>query len=222
MAEPGKALVTDFDGTITLHDFYKLAVDRFLTPADIEPWNQFRAGKITHFQAIRSIFARIRQPRAKALQLVRDMEADPKLGESAAALKRAGWDIVIASAGCEWYVRRILDDAGASDAFIVHANPGEYPENGPLVMRENPADPFYSPETGIDKAGIVRFHLGEGKTVAYAGDGVTDAEAALLVPPELRFARADLAETLAARGAPFRPFSAWSDIADMLLSEGKE
>jgi hypothetical protein len=37
------------------------------------------------------------------------------------------------------------------------------------------------------------------------------------VAPELRFARGWLAETLATKGAPFRPFDRWSEITDMLL-----
>lgn len=220
MTAPASVLVTDFDGTITLHDFYLLAVERFLTPADLAPWQDYRAGRISHFEAIRRIFARIRAPEAQALQTVRDMRPDPRLAASVAALHAAGWRVVIASAGCEWYVRLILEGAGLNrerEDIEVHANPGHYAEGGPLVMEESVNSPFYSPETGVDKAGIVRFHLERGSRVAYAGDGYTDAEAALLVPDSLRFARADLAETLEARGAPFRPFTVWSEVADALL-----
>lgn len=210
-------LVTDFDGTITHDDFYRLVVERFLTPEDLSPWADYRSGEITHFQALQRIFRRVHRPKSEVLDLLRDMRIDRRLPESVASLRQAGWDVVVASAGCEWYVKRMLAELDVN--IIAHANPGEYPEGGPLEMHEPKGSPFYCPETGIDKAGIVRYYIEHGKTVAYAGDGYTDVDAALLVPDPLRFARADLAETLEERGAFFRPFTVWSEIADTLIAD---
>lgn len=212
-------LVTDFDGTITEHDFFHLVVGNLLTPDDMAPWTAFRAGTISHFEAIKSIFGKIRAPESAVRALLDDMRPDPLLPEYAKALQDAGWHIVVASAGCEWYVRIILERLGVS-GFEIHANPGVYHEGGPLEMLAPLDSPFYTPETGVDKVGIVRFYLekaaGAG-TVAYMGDGVTDAPAGLLVPPDLRFARADMAEALRAAGQEYRPFSIWSDAAKALL-----
>ena len=52
--------------------------------------------------------------------------------------------------------------------------------------------------------------------VAFAGDGRPDLRPALLVPPQLRFARGWLAEALSERGEKFHPFEHWSEIADQL------
>ncbi len=210
-------LVSDFDGTMTRNDFYRLVVQRFLSPEDLSPWNEYRNGKITHFRALQQIFRHIRRPESDVLDLLRDMQVDPRIPQSLDALRQAGWDVVIASAGCDWYVQRIL--AGLAVNMTVHSNPGEYGENGPLKMREPIDSPFYCPETGIDKAGIVRYHLRQGRTVAYAGDGYTDVDAAMLVADERRFARADLAETLKERNVPFRSFTIWSEIADALIEK---
>ncbi len=214
-------LVSDFDGTITRNDFYSLVVERLLTPGDLVHWQDYRAGKISHFTALQRIFGSIRAPEEKLLAIVRGMEPDPYLAASLAALRAARWDVVVASAGCDWYIRRILADLHVS--LEVHANPGAFaPEPGSRLgslRMEAPADsPFYSPATGVDKAAIVRFHQERGAVTAYAGDGFTDAPAALLVAPERRFARADLADVLRERGEPFRPFSAWSDVARALLA----
>ena len=57
---PSKVLVSDFDGTMTQYDFYKLAIE-FLLPADTpDYWVEYRAGTITHFEALRRYFAAIR------------------------------------------------------------------------------------------------------------------------------------------------------------------
>ena len=211
-------LVTDFDGTITEGDFYILAVQRLLKPEDLAPWQDYRGGRITHFSALKTIISKIRAPESKVLQILEDMRPDPCLRECAAKLKTAGWHVVVASAGCGWYIDRILKENGVD--FEVHANPGVYAEGGPLIMEVPVDSPFYSPEAGVDKAGIVRFYAERADKVVYAGDGYTDYDASLLVPPSLRFARAELAGALEKNGKEFRRFSVWSEIVGILLEQG--
>ena len=72
-------LVSDFDGTMTRHDFYKLAIERLL-PRDVpDYWAQYRAGEITHFEGLRRYFADIRKSEDDVLEIVRQMELDPDL-----------------------------------------------------------------------------------------------------------------------------------------------
>ena len=40
-------LVSDFDGTMTRHDFYKLAIESLLSPDTPDYWAEYRAGAIT-------------------------------------------------------------------------------------------------------------------------------------------------------------------------------
>ena len=54
--------------------------------------------------------------------------------------------------------------------------------------------------------------------VAFAGNGPPDLDAALSVPPELRFARDWLADELSRRKESFHRFSQWSQIADRLTA----
>ena len=122
--------------------------------------------------------------------------------------------MAVASAGCGWYINRILGGLGVD--FEVHANPGVYAEGGPLRMELPEKDPFLSLKTGIDKAAIVRHHQDRGATVAFAGDGYTDLSPALLVPEGLRFARAELARQLSEQGQSFQPFTVWSEVARSL------
>ena len=216
---PPFVLVSDFDGTITARDFYRLIVERLLPPEALGPWAEYRAGRISHFTALQRIFASVRAPEADVLAVVRDMRPDPLLARAVAALRAANWHIVVASAGCEWYINRILAEAQVE--LEVHTNRCIYAENGPLLMQAPLDSPFYCAETGIDKAAIVRFHLERGAVVAYAGDGFTDESAALLVPPDRRFARAELAQTLNEHGQKFQPFAVWSDIARALLGRAE-
>ena len=214
--ERPRVLVTDFDGTITAVDFFYLAVERFMDKTALAPWKDYEAGKISHFTAVQRIFAKIRAPESEVLALLKETRPDPLLPACAKALREDGWQVVVASAGCEWYVRHILDSLNISH-FEVHANPGYYQEGGPLVMEAPVASPFYDPETGVDKAGIVRFYLEQGAEVFFAGDGLPDVPAGLLVPPSRRFARKYMAAELKRRGEAFHAFSVWSDVARSLL-----
>ena len=213
-------LVTDFDGTISAEDFYDLAVRELLKPEDIQPWNDFKAGRITHFTAMQRIFGNIRAPESKVLAVLDDMGLESNLAESVAALRAQGWHIIVASAGSLWYIDILLKKAGVS--LEVHANPGTYAEGGPLRLELPADDPFLSLKTGIDKAAIMRHHLERGATVAYAGDGYTDLPPALLARPRLRFARSELARQLTERGETFETFTVWSDVARSLLAWGAE
>ncbi len=210
-----RVLVSDFDGTMTRHDFYRLALDELL-PRDVpDQWAAYRAGEITHFEALRRYFAAIRAPEAEVLAVVDRMELDPGLKAAVAALAAAGWRVVVTSAGCDWYIRRLLAAAGVE--VEVHANPGRYVAGAGLVMEKPVGSPYRCENLGVDKARVVRDHQAAGRTVAFAGDGFPDAEAARLVPDDLRFARADLADVLTREGLAFHPFDAWSDVARVLV-----
>lgn len=203
-------LVTDFDGTLTAQDYYKLVRQRLVPPDTPDYWAAYRAGRMTHFDALRAYFDAATPDDAAHIALVEEMGIDTMLAEGVALLDAAGWRVVVVSYGCTWYIDRLLRAAGVD--LEVHANPGAL-EGGRLVMRRPVNTPFPSEDNGISKAAVIRSHQAEGRAVAFAGDGPADVEPALLVPPAVRFARADLADALAARGEAFRPFVRWSDIA---------
>lgn len=209
-------LVSDFDGTMTQHDFYKLAIESLL-PADTPDfWAEYRAGTITHFEALRRYFAAIPVTEEAVLTVVQRMNLDSGLAAAVQSLRGSGWEVVITSAGCDWYIRRLLDAAGIS--LEIHSNPGKFQTGFGLQMELPRNSPFFSPTLGINKAGVVQHFLALGSTVAFAGDGFPDAEPARLVPDELRFARGDLADVLEGEGLSFHRFDAWSDIASTLLN----
>jgi 2-hydroxy-3-keto-5-methylthiopentenyl-1-phosphate phosphatase len=211
-------LVSDFDGTMTRHDFYKLAIESLL-PADTpDYWAEYRTGTITHFEALRRYFAAIRAPEAEVLAVVRRMDLDPNLPAAVHSLTRAGWRVVVTSAGCDWYIRRLLAEAGV--AVEVHANPGRFVEGQGLLMEMPVNSPFTSPTLGVDKAAVVRRAAESGRPVAFAGDGFPDADPARLVPDHSRFARGDLADLFIREKVSFHPFETWSDVARVLLTSG--
>lgn len=213
-AQP-RLLVTDFDGTVTRRDFFHLVVEAF-APAHLEEhWEGYRTGRLTHFEALAGIFAGVVANEEQMEQLLTRAEPDPELAPWVARLHAAGWDVVVASAGCEWYIRRVLARAGVE--LPVYANPGTFTPGGGLRMTLPVESPVFSPTLGIDKAALVRRGLAQGRVVAFAGDGYPDTEAARLVAPRLRFARHDLAAALDREGLPYWRFERWADVARRLI-----
>jgi 2-hydroxy-3-keto-5-methylthiopentenyl-1-phosphate phosphatase len=214
---PQRILVSDFDGTMTKHDFFDLARRDLPSAADHDFWQDFVDGKITHFEALAGIFASIRTDWPTVEDLVDRMELDPALPDAVARLRAADWDIIVASAGCDWYIRRLLAKAGVQ--LEIHANPGVFaPETG-LVLSLPVDSPYFKRETGIDKSAIVRAALARDPRAVFAGDGRPDLAPARLVAADSRFARGWLARHLQNSHEGFRPFETWSQIADQLLEE---
>ncbi|MGA8660557.1 MAG: haloacid dehalogenase-like hydrolase [Chthoniobacterales bacterium] len=207
-------LISDFDGTVTRYDFFDLVRKRWPFPPEDDPWEKFVTGEITHFQALAEIFASIRTTEPDLLELADSTEFDASFAESARVLQDRGWEIVIASAGCDWYIQFLLKKAGVS--VSVHANPGVFDPKRGLQMSLPERSPFFSATKGVNKAAIVRDALSRSDRVAFAGDGRPDLKPALLVQPQLRFARGWLAEALGECGEKFHPFERWSQIADQL------
>jgi len=207
-------LVTDFDGTITNRDFYGLVVAEYAQGIAPDHFARYSRGEITHFEAMRSIFSHAPHDVAALDALIARTDPDPDLAAAVDHLREHDWDLIIVSAGCSWYIARILANAGV--IAEVHANPGQ-PEPGRGLVLELPRDsPYFAPDNGIDKSAVVRAAQRRYEKVAFAGDGRPDLTPATLVDPGLRFARRWLARELATRGVPFKPFQRWSQIPHAL------
>lgn len=223
-------LVTDFDGTFTRRDFFDLILQRHGSPQARAAWQGYLDGELTHVEGIGGVFSALRTDEEGAEVLVGALDPAPGTADAVRRLQAAGWEVVIASAGCRWYIDRLLARLGLE--VTVHASPGAFTPATGLVMAPDRSDPFHHPELGIDKPAVVRDALdrdalsrgalspgalARDPLVACAGDSGTDRTGCLLVPPGRRFATGRLAQSLAAEGVPHVAFDEWPQIADHLL-----
>jgi 2,3-diketo-5-methylthio-1-phosphopentane phosphatase len=216
MSRNRRILVSDFDGTMTQHDFYARVIDRFLTPEDLRPWEQYTRGELTHFDALQQIFAKIRASESELDEVLDEMQLDPQLPRSVQQLREGGWDLMVVSNGCRWYIDRLFNRWELQ--LTVHSNPGQFDPGQGLRMARPSDSPYYGWETGIDKQRVLEDCFNRYRVVAFAGDGRPDLQPALKVHPELRFARRWLADTLRQRQAGFHAFEVWSQIPERLLN----
>ena len=210
------ALVSDFDGTITRHDFYTLIAERYMSADAMAIWDSYRDGKITHFEAMQSFFSNAPEDERSLEDLLRDVQPDPALSECAEALTRADWDLIIVSAGSSWYIDLLLQRANVQ--AVVHSNPGRIVPGRGLVLNMPKTSPFYCPDVGVDKSAVMRHALGKYQRVAFAGDGPPDVAPSLLADHDHRFARGFLAQELLRRRERFRSFDRWREVVNTILS----
>ena len=208
-----KILVSDFDGTMTRRDFFRVALE-CLPKSAASFWEQYEKGAMSHFDALAAIFAELRCPEEGMNSLLARMELDGGIASSCHRLQAHGWRLVIASAGCAWYIERLLAPLGIEAEL--HANPGIFSKQRGLIMEPPLASPYFCRQNGIDKTRLVQEALNRG-TIAFAGDSRPDLGSAMLVHPSRRFAKGRLAEELRKRGEDFTGFQTWSEMVDKLL-----
>jgi 2-hydroxy-3-keto-5-methylthiopentenyl-1-phosphate phosphatase len=145
------------------------------------------------------------------------MEIDPDFARAVTLLKENGWKVIIASGGCDWYIRKHLKAHGVE--IPVYANPGEFVPGQGIQMRLPDPSPFFSAEIGVNKLAIVRDALKKTSRVAFAGDGRPDLAPALQVSGKRRFAKSWLAKRLREINERFHPFDRWMDVAENLIKK---
>src|SRR5206468_3296514 len=104
----------------------QLALERLVPPGVPDYWQDYRAGRLTHFEAMRAYYAAIRATEVETLDAVQALGLVPDLAAWVQRLRRAGWRVIVASAGCAWYIRHLFEQHGVD--LEVHANAGRFVE----------------------------------------------------------------------------------------------
>lgn len=216
LPEHPNVLVTDFDGTLGRPDYYQLVLRRLVPPGTPNYWDEYRSGRITHFDALRNYFLAAEGGEQAFRALTDEIRLPDNLPQLIDRLHQNDWGVVVVSAGCRWYIDILLERSGVRLPVI--ANPG-YIEAGRLHMDRPAEGPFYSFDVGVNKAAVVRELQQAGQRVSFAGDGFPDYEASRLAAEDLRFARSDLAQVCRDQGIGYRPFDKWDEVVDALLTE---
>ena len=209
------ALVTDFDGTISHDDFFYYITDRYFDEAALEPWRQYLRGEKSHFAALSEIFAKIRLPEAELLRFIDGISYDKSFWKTAKLCFDRKIPLTICSAGCDYYIHRILGQALNEYDIRLVTNHGVYGEDTGLVMVAPPSESlYYDKDVGISKAAVVQDYQRRGFEVVFAGDGPPDFAPAKLA--DVVFAKKFLLEKCREVGIPTHRFDSYDDVYDYL------
>ena len=109
-----RTFVTDFDGTLARRDFYSEVLTRIMPSGTPAFYQHYLRGEMTHFECLAAYFGSLRCTESELLEVVHKMELEPGLPGLVEDLRAAGWEVVVASAGCAYYIDRLLADRGVT------------------------------------------------------------------------------------------------------------
>lgn len=202
-----RAVLTDFDGTITRTDVAEELLQEFAPPEWWEIEELHRARRIGTRETMSRQFALVH---AKEEALLRFVDGNVRIDETFrdfVAFCQAGRiRLEIVSEGLDFYLRFLLKKWGID--VPARTNRTTF-EGGRIVISYPYADPTCN-LCGTCKLGRLFELRVEGYRIAYVGDGTSDLCPA--IEADLVFAKGDLAELCREEAIDFIPFEAFSDV----------
>lgn len=194
------ALFFDFDNTLTAGDVLDQVIERFSPNEAWRDWeHDWEKGELPARDCLRKQTQNLRVSRETLLDFLLQVRVDPAFSAilAWAAPRRIAVNIV--SDGFRPLIVHILRNNGIEDV-PVFANGLEF-EGQRLVPSFPYADPAYSRSANAKARHLEAYR---NHNVVYAGDGLSDLDAALAA--DVVFAKSTLAEELTALSVAFRRF----------------
>jgi 2,3-diketo-5-methylthio-1-phosphopentane phosphatase len=210
------AFISDFDGTLTDRDFYKMVMDTFQESKGKEVFSNWINGEIGVFDFLNTVFSTTKRTEEEFYHAILEIPFDRYAKDFIESIKMSGGDFIILSAGTGYYIERLFNYYGIKDVPII-SNKGEY-KNGGIHMTADTDSPYYSKSYGIDKSVAVEYYKKQYRKVYYAGDSEPDLRAALKA--DIAFARNGLQKMLKSREYPFVPFDNFNQVGNYLKEMG--
>lgn len=203
--------LSDFDGTMSVEDYYTSFAAGPLKELDISLRNKYINREITSFEYLNTILMKINLSETDIQKTIDDLPIDPSVAPLISTVHENGGEFAVISAGADYYIRPILNKLRAD--IPLFANRGVFSNNG-IEMQFPAEEQFHSSMYGIAKERVVEHLEDEYETVFFAGDGSADFRAAKAA--DVRFAKARLAQRLDEDNCSYIPFNDFSDILDYL------
>jgi len=205
--QDGFAFATDFDGTVTQMDVAGLLLQEFADERWLDIEEDLRSGKITCRKALQSQFELLSGGREELLEYVdRHARIDPNFKPFLSLCKSKGIPVRILSEGLDFYIESLLRKNDIGVEFFT--NTAHFEDGGIRISFPNASEECN--DCGTCKLKMLQDWKGEGRRIAYAGDGVGDicpAESSDIV-----FATGDLLSYFREKGIDHIEFKSFGDI----------
>ncbi len=205
------AVLVDFDDTSAEQNVAELLLNHFGGPTWKDTREQLLSRELTLKEYQEIVFRDIRADRAAMQAYVKqNATLRPFFGELWSYCRSHGFPMAIVSLGLDFYIEALLEQYGFAEVPVFAVNTEFTPQGISFEYRH--ARPGQE-KLGISKGLVVDRYREQGHCVFYAGDGMSDFEAADRA--DVLFAHRRLATECARRDIPFHPFT---DFEDMLLA----
>ena len=205
------AVLVDFDDTAAEQNVAALLLERFGDSTWEAVRDRFRAGELTLKEYQEITFRNIRADRAVMRDYVKEhANFRPFFKEVWGYCLSHGMPMAIVSQGLDFYIQALLEKEDLDQVPV-------YCVNTKFTLQGITYQYYYSQpgqeRQGNSKGLVVDRYKARGHYIVYAGDGISDLEAA--PKADLLFAHRTLADECRRQNIPYRPFR---DFQDMLLS----
>jgi 2-hydroxy-3-keto-5-methylthiopentenyl-1-phosphate phosphatase len=205
------AVLTDFDDTAAAQNVAELLLTRFGDPTWTSVRQQFRDGELDLKEYQEITFRNIRADRPTMQAYVKEHASlRPYFSELLSFCRKNGYPMAVVSQGLDFYISALLQQGGFEEIPVYAVNTKF--TAGTISYEYNHAYPGQESK-GNSKGFVVEGFQKQGHYVVYAGDGLSDLEAARKA--DLVFAHRNLARHCDEEGIPYRPFE---DFKGMLLA----
>lgn len=215
---PRTLFLTDFDGTLTLKDFFHVVIDTHYPERAEELYALWDAKTKTDFDYLHELFAGLDDSEAEIDELISQVPIDPDAPRVIQRMQDQGMDVGVISAGSDYYIHKLLTANGINNVRV-YSNPGHYAERG--IHIERYPDPAFASELyGVDKQALAVHLADEYDRMIFVGDSQPDLTAAMAA--DLAFAKGALQPLLDAEHHPYIPIEGYADIDTYLDAQDEE
>lgn len=206
-------LITDFDNTMSEKDFYHIIIDDYVGEEARNYYLNYKAeGGIIGTTFLNKIFSWQQFTEAQRDEMLGKVAIDKDSENLIAQVEALGGDLVVMSAGFDYYINETFKRLGMKDLTVM-TNPGAF-ENGSFVMKPDTASPYYSEVYGIDKGKALLGLKEDYDLVIFIGDSEPDYHAA--IHADVVFAKSELKDLMERSGKDFYPIDDYSDVLKVL------
>ena len=206
------AFISDFDGTLTKKDFYKILSEAYLKDEFSPLFKDWKNGKMKDREYLSYVFNNVKRSEVEIDEDILNIPLDPFTKDFIEQIKNAGGDFIVISAGTSYYIDKIFEKHNI-EGVDVYSNKGIFKDNGIYFDLDENSE-FYSDRYGIDKLVVVEKLKDKYKKIFYAGDSEPDVKPALAC--DMVFAKGELIELLKKEKKEFIEFENFSEVWDKL------
>ncbi len=206
------AFISDFDGTLTKKDFYKIMSEAYLKEEYLPLFKSWKNGEMKDREYLSYVFNNVKRSEVEIDEDILSIPFDPSAKDFIKQIKDAGGDFIVVSAGTSYYINKIFEKNNIK-GVDVYSNKGVFKDSGIYFDLDENSE-FYSDRYGIDKLIVVEKLKNNYKKIFYAGDSEPDLKPALAA--DMIFATGELVELLKKEKKEFIEFKNFSEIWDEL------